>query len=392
VSDVLDVVEAAVGGMTASTAIAGRSRFSINVRYAADYRADPEALRQILIPTAASDPVSEIAPGGSGVGTSSSAAMPTNGQAATSGAMSAMGGKSMAPKAMAASPRAAATPPMSVMNEGGAESGDRYRPTGGSVPLGAIADVRIVTGPPMIKDENGVLVGYVFADIDSSKRDLGGWVNDAKALVQQRLSLPAGYRLQWTGQYELMEEMQARMAWVVPLTLLMVVYLLRRGLRGWAQTGLVLTSLPFALVGSIWLLHLQGYNVSTAVWVGLIAVIGTASETSILMTEFLDQALTERMRSGALSLNDVNEAVIAGASSRVRPLVMSVASTVLGLLPLLWESGPGADVSARIAAPVVGGLLSCLLLTLFVVPAAYAVWRRSQFQMGRLNDDQSKES
>jgi Cu(I)/Ag(I) efflux system membrane protein CusA/SilA len=150
-------------------------------------------------------------------------------------------------------------------------------------------------------------------------------------------------------------------------------------MRGWAQTGLVLTSLPFGLIGSVWLLHFQGYNVSTAVWVGLIAVIGTASETGILMTEFLDQAVALRQKAtAALSLNDVNEAVIEGASSRVRPLVMSVASTVLGLLPLLWEAGPGADVSARIAAPVVGGLVSCLFLTLFVLPAAYAVWRRRQ--------------
>lgn len=387
VRDVLDVVEAAVGGMSVSTVIAGRSRFSINLRYASDYRADPEALRSILIPTVASAAVSEVDLGGSGAGSSPNAAgmqsssAPMRTGAGAADGMSAMGasGGGNAGGAMGSLGQASQSAPMGATSSFPADPSDRYRQAGATVPLGAIADVHVVTGPPMIKDENGVLVGYVFADIDASKRDLGGWVNDAKQLVGQQLSLPPGYRLQWTGQYEFMEEMQARMAWVVPLTLLIVIYLLRRGMRGWAQTGLVLTSLPFGLVGSVWLLHFQGYNVSTAVWVGLIAVIGTASETGILMTEFLDQAVSLRQQEkSVLDLSDVNEAVVDGAASRVRPIVMSVASTVLGLLPLLWEAGPGADVSARIAAPVVGGLVSCLLLTLIVLPAAYAVWRRRQ--------------
>jgi Cu(I)/Ag(I) efflux system membrane protein CusA/SilA len=392
VRDVLDLVEAAVGGMSVSTVIAGRSRFSINLRYASDYRADPEALRSILVPIVTSEAVGDVDLGGSGAGSSpaatgmqgSSPAMRAG--SAPAGGMSKMGASSRGNTGSAMS-SPSQLPPMGGSAGPPADPSDRWRQSGATVPLGALADVRVVTGPPMIKDENGVLVGYVFADIDASKRDLGGWVNDAKRLVDQELSLPPGYRLQWTGQYEFMAEMQARMAWVVPLTLLLVIYLLRRGMRGWTQTGLVLTSLPFALVGSVWLLHFQGYNVSTAVWVGLIAVIGTASETSILMTEFLDQAVSLRQASkSTLDLNDVNEAVVDGASSRVRPIVMSVASTVLGLLPLLWESGPGADVSARIAAPVVGGLVSCLLLTLFVLPAAYAVWRRRQVRMSGMLD------
>ncbi|MDP2342709.1 MAG: efflux RND transporter permease subunit [Deltaproteobacteria bacterium] len=379
VRDVHDVIEAAVGGMQVSTVISGRSRFSINVRYAADFRADPEALRGILVPVSSSEPVAEAELGSSGVGASGTS-MGGSSSSSTGGAggMGGMGGGSAGRPAPMTSSRTVSTTP-GMATAVAPDASERFRPTGATVPLGALAEVRVVTGPPMIKDENGILVGYVFADIDSSKRDLGGWVADAKALVAKQLSLPAGYRLQWTGQYEFMEEMQARMAWVVPLTLLLVVFLLRRAMRGWAQTGLVLTSLPFALTGSVWLLFAQGYNVSTAVWVGLIAVIGTASETGILMVEFLDQAVLRRQGSNAtLTLDDVNEAVVDGASSRVRPLVMSVASTVLGLLPLLWEAGPGADVSARIAAPVVGGLISCLVLTLLVLPAAYTVWRRRQ--------------
>jgi Cu(I)/Ag(I) efflux system membrane protein CusA/SilA len=256
---------------------------------------------------------------------------------------------------------------------------EQWRQPGASVPLGQLADVRVTTGPPMIKDENGVLVGYVFADIDQTERDLGGWVDDAKAVVASQLTLPAGYRLQWTGQYEFLAEMEARLRYVIPLTLVLVVVLLYLSMRGWPQTFLVLSSLPFAVAGSVWLLAFMDYNLSTAVWVGLIAVAGVAAETGIVMVVYLDEAFARYMREGRIQTPaDVDQAVIEGASARVRPLVMTVATTVLGLLPLLWEGGVGADVSARTAAPVVGGLWSCMLLTLLVLPAAYAMWRRHQ--------------
>lgn len=259
---------------------------------------------------------------------------------------------------------------------------DEWRQPGAAVPLGDLADVRIVTGPPMIKDENGVLVGYVFADIDQTQRDLGSWVEDAKRLVAARLALPAGYRLQWTGQYEFLAEMEARLRYIVPLTLVLVVALLYLSMRGWPQTFLVLSSLPFAIAGSVWLLAFMNYNLSTAVWVGLIAVAGVAAETGIVMVVYLDEAFVRYQREGRIRTpDDVDEAVVDGASARVRPLVMTVATTVLGLLPLLWEGGVGADVSARTAAPVVGGLWSCMLLTLLVLPAFYATWRRHQVRL-----------
>ena len=250
------------------------------------------------------------------------------------------------------------------------------------MPLGELADVRVTTGPPMIKDENGVLVGYVFADIDQTQRDLGGWVDDAKTLVAAQLALPAGYRLQWTGQYEFLAEMEARLRYVIPLTLVLVVVLLYLSMRGWPQTFLVLSSLPFAVAGSVWLLAFMDYNLSTAVWVGLIAVAGVAAETGIVMVVYLDEAFERYMREGRIQTPaDVDAAVVEGAAARVRPLIMTVATTVLGLLPLLWEAGVGADVSARTAAPVVGGLWSCMFLTLLVLPAAYAMWRRHQVRV-----------
>jgi Cu(I)/Ag(I) efflux system membrane protein CusA/SilA len=207
-------------------------------------------------------------------------------------------------------------------------------------------------------------------------------VDEAKALVAQQLTIPAGYRLQWTGQYEFLEQMEERLQYVLPLTLVLIVALLYMSMRGWPQTLLVLTSLPFAVAGSVWLLAYMGYNLSTAVWVGIIAVAGVAAETGIVMVVYLDEAFDRYMREGRIQKpSDVDAAVVEGAAARVRPLVMTVATTVLGLLPLLWESGVGADVSARTAAPVVGGLWSCMVLTLLVLPAAYAMWRRHQVRV-----------
>ena len=381
VRDVLDVVEAAVGGMPISTVIAGRARYSINLRYAADYRADPEALRAILVPIPTPEPIAEIEPGNAGAGR-----QPTAGSRVSSGsAMGSMAGG----RSPATSGQGGESDVMGGMttSRGGLDSDweRRYRQSGAAVPLGALADIRVVTGPPMIKDENGVLVGYLFADIDSAQRDLGGWVKDAKRLVDKRFTLPPGYRLQWTGQYEFMAEMEARMRVAIPLTLVLIVGLLYLSMRGWGQTFLVLLSLPFAVAGSIWLLALLDYNLSTAVWVGLIAVVGVAAQTGIVVVVYLDQAFQSRLSEGRLqAVADVDAAVVEGTAKCLRPMLMTVATTVLGLMPLLWESGVGADLSARTAAPVVGGLWSCMFLTLLVLPAAYAIWRRWQLRTGRL--------
>jgi Cu(I)/Ag(I) efflux system membrane protein CusA/SilA len=381
VRDVQDVVEAAIGGMSVSTAIAGRARFSINLRFAADQRSDPQALRALLVGVPSSGDVADADAASMGAGASAASTGPVTAAGAGGGGMGAMG---------AGSGPGGATSSIGGMSSGlllpqmaGSQQGrdfiDQWRQPNASVPLGQLADVRVTTGPPMIKDENGTLVGYVFADIDQTERDLGGWVNDAKAVVAAQLTLPPGYRLQWTGQYEFLAEMEARLQYVIPLTLVLVVVLLYLSMRGWAQTFLVLTSLPFAVAGSVWLLAALDYNLSTAVWVGLIAVAGVAAETGIVMVVYLDEAFDRYMREGRIQVPaDVDAAVVEGASARVRPLLMTVATTVLGLLPLLWESGVGADVSARTAAPVVGGLWSCMFLTLLVLPAAYAMWRRGQ--------------
>jgi Cu(I)/Ag(I) efflux system membrane protein CusA/SilA len=379
VRDVQDVVEAAIGGMPISTAIAGRARFSVNLRIAADQRATPQALRALLVQVPSTGSLVELGGTNSGSGSNSSTTAMV-GPASRGGGMGGMGGGSGArPRTGGGMSAGAATPAMAGQTATDPEFLEQWRQPSASVPLGELAEVRVTNGPPMIKDENGVLVGYVFADIDQTQRDLGGWVNDAKAVVASQLTLPTGYRLQWTGQYEFLEEMEARLRYVIPLTLILVVALLYLSTQGWPQTLLVLSSLPFALAGSVWLLAYLHYNLSTAVWVGLIAVAGVAAETGIVMVVYLDESFARYVREGRIQIpSDVDAAVIEGASARVRPLLMTVATTVLGLLPLLWESGVGADVSARTAAPVVGGLWSCMVLTLLVLPAAYAMWRRGQ--------------
>lgn len=388
--DVHDVLEAAVGGMSVSTVISGRSRFSVNLRYASDYRNAPDKLRDILVPVPTADPIADIDLGGSGTGVSGAMAASSNSMASgpksgSMGAMNSASGSNSARSGTGAmgSSGGASPPRMGAGSSSLPDTQERWRQPLATVPLGALAEVNILTGPPMIKDENGVLVGYVFADIDSSKRDLGGWVKDAKAVVAKKLVLPGGSRLEWTGQYEFMAEMEARMRYVLPLTLVLIVVLLYLSMKGWAQTLLVLASLPFAAAGSIWLLAAMGYNFSTAVWVGLIAVAGVAAETGIVMVVYLDEAFERALGEGRIrEPKDVDAVIVEGATRNARPLVMTVATTVLGLMPLLFESGVGADVSARTAAPVVGGLWSCMFLTLLVIPAAYSIWRRRQVRRG----------
>ena len=225
VRDVQDLVEAAIGGMPISTVIDGRARYSVNVRYAADFRGDPRALQDLLIPIPATESLSFANAGAAGRGSAPAAQLEGS---TRGGGMGDMGGGSTSNAPMGvASPGRMASP-------GAADAWERWQQGGTVVPLAALADVRVVTGPPMIKNENGTLVGYVFADIDSSQRDLGGWVNDAKQLVAQQLQLPPGFQLQWTGQYEFMAEMEARLRTVIPLTLMLVVVLLYLSLRGLA--------------------------------------------------------------------------------------------------------------------------------------------------------------
>ncbi len=254
---------------------------------------------------------------------------------------------------------------------------------GASIPLGQLADVRISGGPPMVRDEDGLLVGYVYVDLDGS-RDVGGYVDEAKEVVANAvasgaLTMPSGYFLKWTGQYELLEAMVARMKIVVPLTIAIIVLLLYLHFRNFVEVLIVLLSIPFALVGSVWLMWLLDYRLSTAVWVGIIALAGLAAQTGIVMIVYIDHAYERRKRAGKIrDLNDIIWAHMEGTVMRVRPKLMTVATMLTGLVPLLWATGSGADVMKRIAAPMVGGLLTSAFLTLEIIPVIYTYWRREQ--------------
>ena len=262
---------------------------------------------------------------------------------------------------------------------------DAWTEAGGAhIPLGQVADIRVVTGAPMIRDEDGQLVGYVYVDMDPGARDIGRYVDDAKRVVEREVRLPPGYFLRWTGQYELLQAMQARMKFLVPLTLVVIVVLLYMNFGNLSQALIVLCSVPFALVGSVWLLAALGYNLSTAVWVGIIALVGLAAQTGVVMIVYCDSAYHRRRREGRIrDFDDVVEATLEGSVQRVRPKLMTVATMMIGLVPLLWSQGAGADVMKRVAAPMVGGLFTSAFLTLEIIPVVYAYWRWWQIKRER---------
>jgi Cu(I)/Ag(I) efflux system membrane protein CusA/SilA len=244
--------------------------------------------------------------------------------------------------------------------------------SGSQIPLAQLATVRIAEGPAMIRDENGKLAGYVYIDVDTARRDLGSFVDDAKRSVASQLRMPAGYTMQWSGQYEAMERVRQRMIVVVPLTLFVVAFLIFINTRSMPKTLLVLLAVPFSAVGAVWLLWILGYNISIGVWVGLIALLGLDAETGIFMLLYLDLAYDEMK---PRNREQLREAIYHGAVKRVRPKVMTVACAFFGLVPIMWSIGAGADVMKRIAAPMIGGLFTSFLMELLVYPAIYYRWK-----------------
>jgi Cu(I)/Ag(I) efflux system membrane protein CusA/SilA len=318
------IIMSAVGGENVTTTIEGRERYPVNVRYFREFRDDVEKLKRVLVP---------IRPGGS---------------AGTPGVMGGMGSGSAATAA----------------------------PGGAYIPLGQLADISLSTGPSMIRDENGRLTGFVTVNFDTSKRDIGSYVKDAKKAIRESMEMPPGYQLIWSGQFEYMERVKERLYVVVPITVFLVFLLLFFNTRSLTKTMIILLALPFSAVGAIWLLYLLGYNISAAVWVGLIALMGVDAETGMFMLLYLDLAFHEAQAKGRMrSWNDLREAIVEGAVKRLRPKVMTVGVMFMGLVPIMWSTGAGADVMKRIAAPMIGGIFTSFVLELVVYPAIYAIWK-----------------
>jgi Cu(I)/Ag(I) efflux system membrane protein CusA/SilA len=292
------VIMSAIGGEPVTQTVEGRERYTVNVRYARDFRDDLPELRRVLVPTM----------------------------------------------------------------------------SGAQIPLEELADIRLVEGPSMIRDENALLSGYVY--VDAAESDIGGYVERAKALVGAKLHLPAGYALQWSGQYENMIRVRERLVFVVPITLFLIAVILYLNTRSMVKAGIVMLAVPFSAIGAVWLLHLLGYNLSIAVWVGLIALMGLDAETGVFMLLFLDLAYAERIREGKMkTFEDLTEAVVHGAVKRIRPKLMTVACAFIGLVPIMFSQGTGADMMKRVAAPLMGGLVTSFIMELLVYPAIYTVWK-----------------
>jgi Cu(I)/Ag(I) efflux system membrane protein CusA/SilA len=297
VEDVNAAVASAIGGENVSEAIEGRERYPINVRYAREFRDDPELLGHVLI--AGRD--------------------------------------------------------------------------GAQIPLSQVVTIKTVLGPPMIRSEGGRLVTFVFVDTD---RPIADYVAQAKQVVSREVRLPAGTRVAWVGQFKYFERAKERLKLVIPLTLGLVIALLYLNTKSAVETTIIMLAVPFSLVGAIWLLYLLHYNMSVAVWVGMIALAGLDAETGVVMLLYLKLAHKRWSREGRLrTREDLGEVIVEGAAKRLRPKLMTVATMIIGLVPVLWSTGTGADVMKRIAAPMVGGLVTSFLLELTVYPAIFASWK-----------------
>jgi copper/silver efflux system protein len=252
-------------------------------------------------------------------------------------------------------------------------------PTGAQVPISLLTDIKYKTGPPSVRSENGKLVGFVFVDITTS--DIAGYVRKASQLLGQRIRYPTGYYIEWAGQFQYLQAAKERLKIVIPFTLLIIFVLIYINTRSVVRTGIVLLAVPFSLVGAFWLLWLLGYNMSVAVWVGLIALAGLDAETGVVMLLYLDHAWEKLRGEGRMhNMRDLYDAVIEGAVGRVRPKIMTVCAILFGLLPIMWSPTlqAGADVMKRIAAPMIGGIVTSGILELLIYPVIYVIWRKRE--------------
>jgi len=333
VEDIQDVIQTAIGGMNLTTTIEGRQRYSVNVRYARELRGEIEQLKRVLVPIG-------------GMGSSPTPADPVNMTPATD--TSRRPGYLLK---LIQSPR---------------------------VPLAQLADIKVVRGPTGIKSEEGLLSAYVY--VDYSGRDMGGYVNEAKKNIAS-LKIPEGYRLQWSGEYEYLVKTEERLKLVIPLTLLVIFALIYFNTKSVLKTAIVLLAVPFSLVGSFWFLYILGYNMSIAVWVGIIALAGLDAETGVVMLLYLELARDQWKREGKLtSLQRLKDAILHGAVKRIRPKIMTVGVILAGLIPVMFSHGIGADVMKRIAAPMVGGVITSAILELIIYPAIFMLWRQRDFK------------
>jgi Cu(I)/Ag(I) efflux system membrane protein CusA/SilA len=312
IKDAEMIIMSAIGGEPVTTTIEGRERYSINVRYAREFRDDLDKLKRVLVPTM----------------------------------------------------------------------------SWAQIPLEQLADIHLSLGPAMIRDENGMLSGYVYIDI--AGRDVGSYITEARKIVRQNIQLPTGYSLAWSGQYENMLRVRERLKIVIPITIFLIFILLYMNTKSAVKASIVMLAVPFSLVGAIWFLYLLHYNMSIAVWVGMIALMGLDAETGVFMLLFLDMSYNDMAQQERMKTRqDLDEAIIHGAVKRIRPKMMTVMAMFMGLLPIMWSMGAGADMMKRIAAPMIGGIFTSFIMELLVYPPIYSIWKW-HFEMKQGTIDISK--
>lgn len=320
VAEIQEVIQSAIGGMNVTRTIEGRERYPVNVRYPRELRDDVEKLKRILIPV-------------------------------RSGGTTRMAGMAVS------------------------------RPSILHLPLAELADIRLTTGPAMIRDEDAVLTGYVFVDVTG--RDIGGYVKEAKKAIEDRLKLPPGYFLSWSGQYEFQLRARQRLMVLLPIVFFVIFILLYMTFHSISESIILMIAVLYAMTGGIFLQYILGYNFSVAVWVGYIALYGIAVETGVVMIIYLHEALNKRLAKGEVTLLDIHEATLEGSVLRLRPKLMTVGTTLIGLLPIMWSAGVGADVMKPIAAPIIGGLITSTIHVLIITPVIFALVKERAFKKGK---------
>jgi Cu(I)/Ag(I) efflux system membrane protein CusA/SilA len=327
VGEVQEVIQSAVGGMNITRTVEGRERYPVNVRYPRELRDDVEKLKRIQVP-------------------------------ARMGSATKM--------------------------EGSAASG----PVMAQIPLSQLADIRVTTGPAMIRDEDAMLAGYVFVDVTA--RDIGGYVEEAKRVIQERLKLPAGYFLSWSGQYEFQLRAKERLKILLPVVFFVIFILLYMTFHSISESVILMIAVLYAMTGGVILQYLLGYNFSVAVWVGYIALYGIAVETGVVMIIYLHEALGRRLQQGQIGSEDIRDATVEGSVLRLRPKVMTVGTTLIGLIPIMWSAGVGADVMKPIAAPIIGGVITSTIHVLIITPVIFAMVKERALRRGRLQAAEMK--
>lgn len=369
IADIQDIIETAIGGQNLGIVLQDRMRFPIRMRYEREIRDDIEELRSLIIPVNASSGMNVTA--GMGSGGYASQGMGNRTIGSSSGMQNAGTNKA---------------------NESTTTNGFSLTTSSGDskvyLPLSYLADINVLTGPPMINSENGMLRSIVF--MNTRGRDMGSVMEDAKKIIAGHLDLPTGYTYTWSGQYEHKVRAQRTLTLIMPVVFLLIFFLLYFTLHDYKEAGVVMLSVPFALIGGMYMIYILGYNFSVAVWVGFIALYGIATETGVIMVVYLHEALDRRIRDhekglrGPVTLKDIYEATVEGSVLRLRPKLMTVSTAMIGLIPVMWATGAGSDVMKPLTAPMIGGLFTSAVHVLVVTPILFAIMKERALKKGKL--------